>query len=141
MLFDNKTKSAFNKHYKVFEFISDYVEKGRLDIVTGFFSISALARMFDEINDAKQIRMILGTLIDEKNRVDKIINLLSDRINVNQALNFYPSLLSDCIQPVARAPYILSCNVPSLFFSIFKNIQQDCSLDNIAIFQLTLFCV
>ena len=67
MLFDNKTKSVFNKHYKLFEFISDYVEKGRLDIVTGFFSTNALARMFSETNNAKQIRMILGTLLDEKN--------------------------------------------------------------------------
>ncbi len=86
MLLDNKTKPATDEHFKVFEFLADYVETGKLDIVTGYFSASALANILDCINDAKSFRMILGDLLQGEIKEDKIINLLSDSLSINQSL-------------------------------------------------------
>ena len=47
MLLDNKTKTEDSDHYKVFDFIKNYTESGGLDLVTGFFSVNALALMKD----------------------------------------------------------------------------------------------
>jgi ERCC4-related helicase len=86
MLLDNKTKTEDNAYFKVFDFLANYIEKGKLDIVTGYFSVSAIARMKDEINDPERFRMVLGNLLKEENQEDKIINLLSDSLSINQVL-------------------------------------------------------
>ncbi len=41
MLVDNKTKLDDNERYRVFDFLKGYVENGALDVVTGYFSVSA----------------------------------------------------------------------------------------------------
>lgn len=33
MLLDNKTKTEDSEHFKVFDFLVDYIENGKLDIV------------------------------------------------------------------------------------------------------------
>lgn len=86
MLLDNKTKTEDNEYVKVFDFLTNYIEKGKLDIVTGYFSVNALSKIKDEINAPESFRMILGNLLKEENREDKIINLLSDSLGINQAL-------------------------------------------------------
>jgi len=48
MLLDNKTKTEDSEHFKVFDFIKGNTETGSLDLVTGFFSVNALALMNDE---------------------------------------------------------------------------------------------
>jgi phosphatidylserine/phosphatidylglycerophosphate/cardiolipin synthase-like enzyme len=87
MLLDNKTRSNENGHFRVFDLLSNYVETGRVDIVTGYFSASAPAKFFDEVNNAKSFRMILGDLLQIEAKNDKIINLLSDSLSVNHAFN------------------------------------------------------
>ena len=87
MLLDNNTKSNKNNYFRVFDLLADYVETGRVDIVTGYFSTSAIAKFFDEINNAKSFRMILGDLLQPDAKDDKIINLLSDCLSVNHAFN------------------------------------------------------
>ena len=82
MLLDNKTKSNENDYFKVFDLLADYVETGRVDIVTGYFSAGAIAKFFDEVNSAKSFRMILGDLLQTDAKDDKIINLLSDCLSV-----------------------------------------------------------
>jgi predicted acetyltransferase len=76
MLLDNKTKTEDNEHYKVFDFIKAFTEEGALDIVTGYFSVNALALMKDEINSAsaleKQVDALgykLYELTDEEVRI------------------------------------------------------------------------
>ena len=54
MLLDNKTQSEENEYFKVFDFIKNYTESGQLDMVTGFFSVSALSNMLDQINFAQK---------------------------------------------------------------------------------------
>jgi superfamily II DNA or RNA helicase len=77
MLLDNKSKTEDSEFYKVFDFIKNYTEKGGLDIVTGFFSIHALALMNDDVNQADRFRMILGNLMQEESQLNKIIDLLN----------------------------------------------------------------
>ncbi|MBW2168616.1 MAG: helicase, partial [Deltaproteobacteria bacterium] len=84
MLLDNKTKSNKSDYFKVFDLLSNYVETGRIDIVTGYFSASAIAKLSDEVNNAKLFRMILGDLLQTEAKDDKIINLLSDSLAVDQ---------------------------------------------------------
>ena len=87
MLLDNKTRSNKNGHFRVFDLLSNYVENGRMDIVTGYFSASALAKLFDEINSARTFRMILGDFLQTEVKYDKIINLLSDCLSASHAFN------------------------------------------------------
>ncbi|MBP8995016.1 MAG: DEAD/DEAH box helicase family protein, partial [Bacteroidales bacterium] len=77
MLLDNKTKTEDSEFYKVFDYIKNYTEKGGLDIVTGFFSIYALALMKDDVNQAEKFRMILGNLMQEESQLNKVIDLLN----------------------------------------------------------------
>ena len=77
MLLDNKTKTDDSEFYKVFDFIKNYTENGGLDIVTGFFSIYALALMKDDVNQAEKFRLILGNLMQEESQLNKIIDLLN----------------------------------------------------------------
>ena len=77
MLLDNKTKTEDGDHYKVFEFIKNYTESGGLDLVTGFFSVNALALMKDDINLAEKFRLILGNLMQDEAQLNKVIDLLN----------------------------------------------------------------
>ena len=80
MLLDNKTRNEDNKHSTVYDFLRSYIERGKVDLVTGYFSVNALARVMDEMNDPERFRMVLGNLLKEGTQQDKIINLLSDSL-------------------------------------------------------------
>ena len=75
MLLDNKTKTEDSDHYKVFDFIKNYTESGGLDLVTGFFSVNALALMKDDINQAEKFRLILGNLMQDEAQLNKVIEI------------------------------------------------------------------
>lgn len=77
MLLDNKTKKEDSEFYKVFDFIKKNTENGVLELVTGFFSINALALMKEDINQAEKFRFILGNLMQEESQTNKIIDLLN----------------------------------------------------------------
>jgi len=86
MLLDNKTKITDDEPYKVFEFIKTHTDDGNLDIVTGYFSVNALAHMFEELNSVSKFRLILGNLMQEEFEESKIINLLNGNTNINGTL-------------------------------------------------------
>lgn len=86
MLLDNKTKTEASEYFKVFDFIKNYTEQGGLDLVTGFFSVNALALMYDEINGAEKFRMILGTLMQDDSQMNKIIDLLNGNAGIETTL-------------------------------------------------------
>jgi hypothetical protein len=77
MLLDNKTKSDDNEYYKVYDFIKNYAENGNLDIVSGFFTVHALALFKDEVNSPEKFRLILGNLLKESLHQNKIVDLLN----------------------------------------------------------------
>lgn len=91
MLLDNKTKKDNKEFYKVFDFIKNYTEKGSLDIVTGFFSIYALALMEDDLNQAEKFRLILGNLMQEETELNKVIDLLNGDLSIPSSLNLNAS--------------------------------------------------
>ena len=67
MILDNE-----NKNLKVHEWISRYTEEGELDIVTGYFTIGALAFLSDQINaEIKQYKLMLGDIVKTEGLVDR----------------------------------------------------------------------
>ena len=86
MLLDNKTKTEDNEHYKVFDFIKANTENGTLDLVTGYFSVNALALMKDHINAVEKFRLILGNLMQEESQLNKVIDLLNGDTSISSTL-------------------------------------------------------
>ena len=86
MLLDNKTQLNPNTPYKVFDFLKQYTENGQLDIVTGFFSVNALALLYEEMNQAEKFRLILGKLTKTEEDVNKVVDLLSQDFSIDSAL-------------------------------------------------------
>ena len=86
MLLDNKTQIDYNAPFKVVDFLKKYAENGKLDIVTGFFSVSALALLYEEMNRVEKFRMILGRLAKSEESLDKVVNLLADNLSIDNAL-------------------------------------------------------
>ncbi len=91
MLLDNKTKTEDNEHYKVFDFIKGNTENGALDIVTGYFSVNALALMKDDINTVEKFRLILGNLMQDESQLNKVIDLLNGNTSINSTLSLSTS--------------------------------------------------
>ncbi|MFN3639031.1 MAG: helicase-related protein, partial [Chloroherpetonaceae bacterium] len=87
MLLDNKTKTPDSEYYTLFDFIKASTENGSLDIVTGYFSVNALAWMHDNINTVTKFQLILGNLMQEDAQFDKILDLLNGNIGVDSALS------------------------------------------------------
>lgn len=86
MLLDNKTKNEEN-NYKVFNFIKNNTENGGLDLVTGYFSVNALALFNDEINQPEKFRLILGNLMQDEAQLNKVIDLLNGNTGINGTLS------------------------------------------------------
>ena len=55
MILDNE-----NKEFKVHEWISKYTEEGKFDLVTGYFTIGALAFLSKQINNKIKIFIIVN---------------------------------------------------------------------------------
>jgi superfamily II DNA or RNA helicase len=91
MLLDNKTKTEDNEHFKVFDFIKGNTENGSLDLVTGYFSVNALALMKDDINSVEKFRMILGNLMQDEAQLNKIIDLLNGNTSISSTLTLSQS--------------------------------------------------
>lgn len=85
MLLDNKTTNI-EGFKNVFEFLKTFTEKGDMDIVSGYFSISGLAFLANVLGKVRQFRLILGNLTEDKPANAKIYNLLSENISIQNAL-------------------------------------------------------
>ncbi|MCD6366129.1 MAG: hypothetical protein J7L46_01170, partial [Bacteroidales bacterium] len=60
MILDNK-----NENQKVYEWLGEYTESGKIDIVTGYFTVGALAYLSKQINDkVKNFRMVLEDIVN-----------------------------------------------------------------------------
>ena len=87
MLLDNKTKVEQETPYKVADFLRKYTESGKLDIVTGFFSVNALALLYEEMNQVEKFRLILGRLTKTDESLNKVVNLLADNLCIDNVLS------------------------------------------------------
>lgn len=76
-----------NSNFKVHEWISKYTEEGKLDIVTGYFTIGALAYLSNQVNEKiLAFRMVLGDIVNIDTEVDRPLDLLNENITIEAAL-------------------------------------------------------
>jgi len=82
MILDNE-----NENLKVHEWISKYTEEGTFDIVTGYFTIGALAFLSFQVKEKiKHFRLVLGDIVNVDAVNDRTLNLLNENITVEAAL-------------------------------------------------------
>jgi hypothetical protein len=82
MILDNE-----NENLKVYEWISSYTEEGKLDIVTGYFTIGALAWLSKEVNSKiSDFRLILGDIVNIDSIDNRPLDLLNENISIEASL-------------------------------------------------------
>ena len=82
MILDNK-----NENQKIYEWLREYTESGRIDIVTGYFTIGALAYLSRQVNNKiKNFRLVLGDIVHTDTIYDRTIDLLNENISIQAAL-------------------------------------------------------
>ncbi|MBU1060548.1 MAG: DEAD/DEAH box helicase family protein [Proteobacteria bacterium] len=82
MLLDNE-----NKNLKVHEWLSKYTEEGTLDVVTGYFTVGALAYLSQEVNDKiSEFRFVLGDIVNAQIDTSRALDLLNENITVESSL-------------------------------------------------------
>jgi len=82
MLLDNE-----NQNLKVHEWIAKYTEEGNLNIVTGYFTVGALAYLSRTVNQKiKDYRFVLGDIVNFDAVKDRTLDLINENITVEAAL-------------------------------------------------------
>ena len=82
MLLDNE-----NQNLKVHEWIAKYTEEGNLNIVTGYFTVGALAYLSRTVNKKiKDYRFVLGDIVNVDVVKDRTLDLINENITVEAAL-------------------------------------------------------
>ena len=83
MILDNE-----NQNLKVHEWIKKYTEDGTIDIVTGYFTIGALADLSEQVNQKiTKFRLILGDIVNLDQVDARPLDLLNENITIEAALN------------------------------------------------------
>ena len=78
MLLDNE-----NENLKVYEWLKLYTEDGKLDIVTGYFTVGALAYLAKQTNDKiANFNFILGDIVNTEVDTDRVLDLLNENITI-----------------------------------------------------------
>lgn len=82
MILDNE-----NENLKVHEWISSYTEQGKLDIVTGYFTIGTLAWLSKNVNDKiTDFRLVLGDIVNFDSIDNRPLDLLNENISIEASL-------------------------------------------------------
>lgn len=82
MILDNQTEET-----KICNYIPELVESGKLDIVTGYFTIGALAYLSEQVNSKiEQYRLILGDIVSTSDEDFRPLDLLNENITIEAAL-------------------------------------------------------
>jgi hypothetical protein len=82
MILDNE------KYRKVHEWIKNYTEEGTVDIVTGYFTVGALAYLSQQINHKiAKFRLVLGDIVNLDQVENRPLDLLNENITIEAALN------------------------------------------------------
>ena len=82
MILDNE-----NENLKVHEWISTYTEQWKLDIVTGYFTIGALAWLSKTVNDKiSDFRLVLGDIVNVDSIDNRPLDLLNENISIEASL-------------------------------------------------------
>lgn len=82
MILDNE-----NEHLNVHEWISNYTQNGSLSIVTGYFTIGALAFLSKVTHEKiQEYRFVLGDIVSFDENQDRALDLLNENISVESAI-------------------------------------------------------
>ena len=82
MILDNE-----NDNLKVHEWISKYTDNGSLSIVTGYFTIGALAFLAKTTQEKiTQYRFVLGDIVNFDENRDRALDLLNENISIDAAI-------------------------------------------------------
>ncbi|KAA3618544.1 MAG: helicase [Calditrichaeota bacterium] len=82
MILDNS-----NENLKVHEWLTKYTEEGKLDIVTGYFTIGALAYITKAVNEKiDKYRLVLGDIVNFDLEENRPLDLLNENITIEAAL-------------------------------------------------------
>lgn len=82
MIIDNE-----NNNLKAHEWIANYTEEGRLDIVTGYFTIGALAWLSNEVNNKiEEFKLVLGDIVNLDSIENRPLDLLNENITIEASL-------------------------------------------------------
>jgi ERCC4-related helicase len=77
-----------NENRKVHEWIVEYTEEGTIDIVTGYFTVGALAYLSQQVNQKiTKFRLVLGDIVNLDQVDDRPLDLLNENITIEAALN------------------------------------------------------
>ena len=61
----------------------DMEQKGRLDIVTGYFTIRALSKLYRELPEDDLFRIVSSEMVEDPNKADNVIDLLNGDGSIN----------------------------------------------------------
>jgi len=85
MILDNETEKR-----KVHEWISKYVNEGSFDLVTGYFTVGALAWFSRQLNEhIEEHRFVLGEIVHHNSNKVQALDLLNENITVDSALKLH----------------------------------------------------
>ena len=80
MILDNEKRT-------VHEWLTKHTKEGSVNIVTGYFTIGALAYLSEQMNaKIKSFDMVLGEIVNYDVAQDRTLNLLNENISLNSAL-------------------------------------------------------
>lgn len=81
MILDNQ-----NKHLKIHEWIEQNIHNGSFDIVTGYFTIGAIAFLSENTNNKiAEYRFIIGDIVSTSDQKVKSLDLLNENIDTETA--------------------------------------------------------
>jgi ERCC4-related helicase len=81
MILDNQ-----NKHLKIHEWIEQNIHNGSFDIVTGYFTIGALAFLSEKTNEKiNEYRFVIGDIVYNSDQKIKSIDLLNENLGIETA--------------------------------------------------------
>jgi superfamily II DNA/RNA helicase len=83
MLIDNKTISQVLKVTTLHEFLKSNIEQGYFSLVTGYFSVTALAELYTNINNPLEFKMVLGNLMQGQDETNEYAMDLTDSDSLN----------------------------------------------------------
>lgn len=85
MIIDNEKNNP--SQLKLHEWISQFSTTGKMDVVTGYFTVGALAWLSKTVNDkVSEYRFILGDIVQSESLNDRTLDLLNENISIEGAL-------------------------------------------------------
>jgi Helicase conserved C-terminal domain/PLD-like domain/Type III restriction enzyme, res subunit len=97
MLIDNKNELQKHQKKTIYEYLETFMSSnGQFDFVTGYFTISALARLEDKLNSQKNYRIVLGDLFSVQPKRRNIIDIINQKHLIKDVFN----LKDDCEKAV-----------------------------------------